>query len=349
MAFCARCGHDLADAPACARCGAPAVRLTSLGAAAHTSPRLAATSAGDTAERPAVVTSAEEVVVPSPSPEPIPSNARFPLFADEVAAPRLPVGPPVGPTSVPAAGPAPVPGRHRSTGDLLPWVLLTTAAVGLLLVAAIWLVLRPGGEAAESGSTPTGATAAEADPDQEGEGSPGAGDNGEEASAGPRARDVARSATALVPATAPANVDVNGRRVSYTADQMFDGDPTTAWRMPGDGTDALIAIRLDAPTEVSRVGMINGYAKQATDGQGRTIRWYLRNRRITAVSWSFDDGSVVRQTLAARPRMQTVRIDPEVTRTIRLRLLDVTGPMPGRLGRDFTAISEISIRGLPAR
>jgi hypothetical protein len=375
MAFCSRCGHDLGEAPVCARCGTVAARYAQPGAAGHTSVRLRAVDpagglddSGDTAERPSVATDtlrapgrhAAAPVVPPPSTEPLladesePSNARFPLFADEVVSPLHP--------STPAVAPPPVEGRDRSMGDLLPWVLLAVAAVGLLLVAAVWLLFRPGGDATASDTPADAVAGVDSDPDDPGaaadgdaqtDGSEDQGGQGDasdkkEKAQGGKSRNVAATATALVPSSAPPGRDVDGRPVRYTAAQMFDGDPTTTWRMSGDGTDALITIRLAEPVAVSKVGLVNGYAKEDVDRQGRTVRWYPRNRRIITVTWSFDDGSILEQDLRQRPEMQMTKVDGEVTRTIRLRLVDVTAPMPGRLGRNYTAISEIRIKGLPA-
>ncbi len=342
MAYCARCGHDLAAAPTCDRCGTPAVRVASPGVAATLPPRPEPAAVADTAERPTVVATAPEVAaVPRPPSEPSPSNARFPMYADEVAEDRVDEPGP----AVASVAPTHVATRNRSMSDLLPWILLGFAAIGILLVTAIWLLIRPGGDAGAGSERPPASSAAAGD-DVSADAQPSGGGSSEAAPTGP-ARDVAAAATAQVPATAPPNQDVSGRPVRYDAAQMFDGDSTTAWRMPGDGTGALITIRLAEPTEVRRVGLVNGYAKEAVDSQGRTIRWYLRNRRITRVSWSFDDGSVVNQDLRQRPRMQTIKVGAEVTSTISLRLLDVTAPLPGRLGRNFTAISEIRVKGTP--
>ena len=43
---------------------------------------------------------------------------------------------------------------------------------------------------------------------------------------------------------------------------MLDGNPATAWRTAGDATGQSITITLPAPSVVSRVGLVNGYAKQ---------------------------------------------------------------------------------------
>jgi hypothetical protein len=376
MASCARCGNDLGDAAVCDRCGTPSARYAEPGVAGHVSRGAFVRDAGDTAERPAVAggrhaatRTAPEAVVPPPSPEPTPTNARFPLYADEVVPARTSPEewpPPAYPTVAPPDDDLAVvdgDAAHRSLGDLLPWILLGVAAIGLVLVGAVWLLFRPGADTASDASTAASSSRgsqdspADSTADSAGDSEDGADDGGasQEPSAGGGrtttgpSRDVSATATALVPDTAPPNQDVRGRPVRYDSDQMFDGDPSTAWRMPGDGTDALLTIRLAEPTQVRRVGLVNGYAKEDVDPGGRTVRWYPRNRRITRVTWSFDDGSIVKQRLRQRPTMQTVRVDREVTRTIRLRLVDVTAPMPGRLGRNYTAISEIRINGAPVR
>jgi hypothetical protein len=145
-----------------------------------------------------------------------------------------------------------------------------------------------------------------------------------------------------VPAVAPPNQDLRGRVTRYGPGQMLDGRRATAWRMPGNGRGALITIRLAQRSVVTEVGLINGYAKRVAGG---SVDWYPRNRRVAEVRWSFDDGSVVTQRLRMRPTLQTVPVDRERTRTIRLRLLDVTPPAPAPRGRDFTALSEVAVFG----
>ena len=80
---------------------------------------------------------------------------------------------------------------------------------------------------------------------------------------------------------------------------MLDATPATAWRTAGDATGATISFTLTKPSTIRRVGLINGYAKQVLSGSSR-VDWYPNNRRITAVEWFFDDGTVVRQDLRSR-------------------------------------------------
>ena len=129
---------------------------------------------------------------------------------------------------------------------------------------------------------------------------------------------------------------------------MLDGVPTTCWRMPGDGSGSTISVTLAEPTTLSEVGIINGYAKTSDDAGGRVFNWYRGNRRVLAVEWSFDDGTVVSQSLEEVRRLQTVDVDDVTTSTVTLRLVTVSAPGTGRSARDYTAISDLSLVGTPA-
>ena len=67
-------------------------------------------------------------------------------------------------------------------------------------------------------------------------------------------------------------------------------------------------IRLAQPGRITRVGLINGYAKVDRDAAGRPVRWYPRNRRILTVEWRFDDGTSLTQRLEQRPGLQTIDV-----------------------------------------
>lgn len=163
---------------------------------------------------------------------------------------------------------------------------------------------------------------------------------------GARGDDVASLATAIVPATAPPNQDLQGNLVRYEARNMLDGVAETCWRMPGDGSGAEITFQLAEPTTLTTVGLINGYAKLAIDAAGHELDWYHGNRRVLAVEWVFDDGTTVGQTLTDTDQMQTVPVSVTTT-TVQLRLLQVSAPGTGRAQRDYTAISDVTLRGTP--
>jgi len=165
----------------------------------------------------------------------------------------------------------------------------------------------------------------------------------------PPARPVDLTSTLRVtaPSAAPATTDLDGQLVAYEPRRMLDASPATSWRTAGDATGETITFTLPEPSTIRRVGLINGYAKQVPSGAS-LVDWYPNNRRITAVEWVFDDGTVARQDLVEKPRLQRLTIDPVTTSTVQLRLLSVTPPGAGVLGRDYTAISDILIAGTPA-
>lgn len=155
-----------------------------------------------------------------------------------------------------------------------------------------------------------------------------------------RPRELARGAGYDVPATAPPTTDLDGTLVAYEAVQMGDGDPRTAWRTAGDASGQTITVTLAEPGVVTRVGLVNGYAKQVAG-----VDWYPNNRRILSVTWGFDDGTSIEQTFAERPAVQRLKVAPVQTGTVTITITSVTPPGGGDLGRDYTAISEVSITG----
>jgi hypothetical protein len=210
------------------------------------------------------------------------------------------------------------------------------AVLALLAACAFGIWLFASGDEPDK-AAPTGSAPASSSPDSTSS-NPGSGEPGEPG-------DVARLATAQVPATAPPNQDLSGNMVRYEARNMLDGVPETCWRMSGDGTGEEITVALAEPTTLTSVGLINGYAKVATDARGRRLDWYHGNRRLLAVEWVFDDGTTVSQPLEDTPEMQTLDIDPVTTSSVRLRLVSVSAPGSGRAARNYTAISDLALVG----
>ena len=263
--------------------------------------------------------------------------------ADRLPA-SFPVPEPV-PTPDPTPAPAPVPQDadddlfdyddvDEDTGRThwLGWLVGAAVLVALMLFLASWI----GGidDEPDLGSQPTTETGATPGGEPESPAEP---------TTTAKRRNVARGATVQVPVTAPPTTDLDGNLVAYAASQMVDMRPTTTWRMPGDGSGAAIRITLRRKATISRVGLINGYAKKVAG-----VDWYPNNRRILGVTWGFDDGTTVTQTFAERPRMQRMKIQPVTTRTVTITINSVTAPGNGALGRDYTAISEVSLIGTPA-
>ena len=349
---CSACGHALGIGRFCTNCGHP-----------RGAPPAPSGDAQDTAER-AAVPPAPTLSHPVPAPpvyEP-PRPARFPLYADETS-PQQPVEQPVpgarvaeGEQEDPAGhevvpGLAPVPAPREPAGDRprrtsrLGWVAAAVAAIVLLGVGGILLL---------DGTDDTGSAADPVLPTLPADGTPsdgatptdpgttdGSGATPETPSEDPV--DVASRAEATPPDTAAPSRDVDGNAVRYEAFNMLDGQADTAWRMPGAASGQEIVFRLDAPTRISEVGLINGYAKVDPGYDG-----YTANRRITAVEWDFGDGTVIPQDLTDDLGVQRVAVDDVVSDTVTLRILAVTPPARGPAGRDYTAISDVALVGAPA-
>jgi hypothetical protein len=210
------------------------------------------------------------------------------------------------------------------------------AAVAVLLLAVLgglWWWLQPGSGERPSATDSSPATGAAS--------SSGSSSDGPAGSSG----ELLAGVSADVPDVAPPGQDVNGNPIDYGADNLFDEDPQTAWRMPGSGAGDDVVIRLARPGTITRVGLINGYAKVDRDANGDAVRWYPRNRRILTVEWRFDDGTTLTQKLGQRPGLQTIDVPDVTTQTVTLHLVRVSPPKPGRLGRDYTAISDLLLRG----
>jgi hypothetical protein len=159
--------------------------------------------------------------------------------------------------------------------------------------------------------------------------------------------DVAGFAEATAPRHAPAGVDFAGRPVTYVAPNMVDGRNDTCWRVPGNASGTVLTFRLDQPTRLTRVGLVNGYSKIAYS-RGRPYDWYLGNRRVLSADWIFDDGTTVSQQFGKNRALQQRVIKPVTTSVVRLRITSVSPPGHGRAARNDTAISEVFLLGRTA-
>lgn len=301
---------------------------------------------------------------PPVSPPPVyeaPPPARYPLFADESgpgSAAEIPAATPQTPglaetiveMAVPPAAHEPVvpssvrplsarpPSTHRRRPISAGWIASGLAAM-LLLGAGGWTLLRGSDSEpdlpARAGPAP-GPSTPTTDPD-----APETDDSGQDDQTNPL--DLTRLASASPPSTASPSRDVQGNAVRYEAFNMLDGQPDTAWRMAGDASGQEVVFQLDGPTRITQVGLLNGYAKVEPGYDG-----YAANRRITSVEWVFADGTVVPQTLAEDLAVQSIPLSDVVSDTVTLRILTVSEPAAGPAGRDYTAISDVSLVGSPA-
>jgi len=316
---CLRCGALMTGGRFCTRCGA---RLGS----EPTNPR----------SWPASTDTAERVYGP---PEP--------AYAAPTAATTSPAPSPAYGASQPAHA-APAPGGRRPGPGPGLWIGVAVAMVVVVLLGG-YLLLRGSGGGADQGSSAQPILPTSNAPSPSGSGSASASASPSSPSptvAGPPA-DVAGLSHASAPRHAPAGVDFAGRPVSYVAANLVDGRNDTCWRTPGDATGTVLTFRLDQPTRLTRVGLVNGYAKIAYSA-GRSYDWYRGNRRVLAVDWIFGDGSSVSQRFGSSRTMQQEAIKPVTTSVVKVRITAVSKPGKGRAARNDTAISEVLLLGRTA-
>jgi len=274
-------------------------------------------------------------VVASGEPEPPTAGSGVGTGPGPFARPPVPAARPAGPTGGAArrtrpGSARPAPGRKSLAG------LGLVAALVVLLLVVVGLVRDRTSSAGSTAATPATAqpTAPATDP---------AVPDTSSVEPAPTTFVEARvrPAGVAVPATAETGKDDAGRPVGYGGENLFDGNPSTCWRMNGDGTGRTITIDLGRPTTVTAVGLVPGYAKtDPTTGVDR----FGQNRRIVTVSWTTDVGATATQVLADSPTMQTVSTASSLsvaTRYLRLTIGGVTADG----GRDYTAISEIEVTG----
>src|SRR6266545_1427455 len=154
------------------------------------------------------------------------------------------------------------------------------------------------------------------------------------------ARPVLRPDRLRASATAEPALDASGERVSYGAANLVDDDPTTAWRVSGDGVGTTIRAEWDEPVALTSIGVVPGYAK--VDAADHTDRFH-QERRVVAVRCSFDHDPAVTVTFADLAELQTFTVDVR-TRRVTIEITRTTAAPE----RDFTAISELAFVGHPA-
>lgn len=323
---CAHCGVPLTEGRFCTNCGA---RIGTVPAGPEVWPPTT-----DTAERRYDVSAPAPVAAPEATAEPA-YLSPGPAVPPPVVPPREPPGPPASPArQAPGAG---------------LWVAVVAAMLVMLLLGGFLLFHGSGGGGTTSESSPPLVPKTQHSPasPRTPTSSPSSSAPSRSPSTAGTASNVAGLARASAPAHAPSGVDFSGRPVTYVAANLVDGLADTCWRRTGDGTGTVLTFHLDQPTRLTRVGLINGYAKIAYDG-GRRYDWYRGNRRVLAVDWLFDDGSSVSQRLQESRGMQQIAIKPVTTGVVRLRITEVSPPGKGRAARNDTAISEVSLIGRTA-
>lgn len=135
------------------------------------------------------------------------------------------------------------------------------------------------------------------------------------------------------------STDSCGAPTNYQPVNAVDSIRETAWMVSGDGVGAVFTIVFEEPSIVSEVGLVPGYDK--FDPCSGTDRFDAL-RRVTAVRWTFDDGTSIDQEVSPTRDWQSTSVDPPaVASRVAMTILSTTEPGAGRL--DHTPVSEIVV------
>ncbi|MGH8867948.1 MAG: NADase-type glycan-binding domain-containing protein [Actinomycetes bacterium] len=158
--------------------------------------------------------------------------------------------------------------------------------------------------------------------------------------------NLASFAEVFAPGQSQDSQDNAGNLVTYDPANLTDGVPETAWRMDGDASGRSLTVVLPYRARVTHVGLINGYAK--TDAAGGRDDRYLQNRRVTSVTWRFEDGTRVRQQMGRTRDLQYIPVPGRhpSTAAVTMTIESTSGfGTKGTRAYDFTAVSEIAVFG----
>jgi hypothetical protein len=157
--------------------------------------------------------------------------------------------------------------------------------------------------------------------------------------------DIAATAHITAPASTTGHVDAAGNPASYPPEAMTDGDPSSAWRMDGDGSGQKITLSFRRVVTVTGLALDPGF-----DKVGKHQDRWPENRRISSATFTADDGSaftigfVTDPNLPASQRLQTFMLPaPVTTRTISIQI-EATDPAERGIF-DTTAISRLAVLG----
>ncbi|MFD4179718.1 NADase-type glycan-binding domain-containing protein [Rhodococcus sp. NPDC058514] len=263
--------------------------------------------------------------------------------AESTPPPPPPPPPPAQPLFDAPAPPAPGRGPLSWKG----WL-----GIGAAVTAAV-VLLAGGGFLLNSSlarDTDGQATAADSEPNDSndfGGGDFGGGDFGGEGEFGDVAAAITPTGAVPTCVAYPPAVDSTGRKISYEAPNATDGDLTTAWRCAGTNGQVL-SVSFACKLDLTSVGIDPGYDKKDVDGSDR----FVQNRKVTKVTWAFDDGTSVTQEVRPERGIQTLEVD-KAAKTVTLTINETVDgqPVKNAAGQesapfnDVTSVSEVRFNG----
>lgn len=123
-------------------------------------------------------------------------------------------------------------------------------------------------------------------------------------------------------------------RTSGAPQGLIDTADDSIWRCGGDGAGVMARFSFDSGATLAGFRLVNG----------NTV-WpdrYSVERRITAVRWTFDDGSFLVQGLAPNnSKAQEVRFPPTATGSVRMEIISATPPSDGSAMADAVSLSAV--------
>ncbi len=135
--------------------------------------------------------------------------------------------------------------------------------------------------------------------------------------------------------------DSLGKKVSYPAEAMTDGNLNTAWRCDGDGVGVSLTFNFKPGTELVRFAVYNGYGKR--DPKTNDLM-YGQYRRVSSVLWNLPSGQEIPQGFADNGSgAQQINIVPTtIDGPVTLTIQGSTNPgWPNIDTRDAVLISEV--------
>ena len=132
---------------------------------------------------------------------------------------------------------------------------------------------------------------------------------------------------------------------AYVANNLVDGDKTTAWaeNVDGDGVGESIQFRFSEPMVLKAMKLISGYDKDV-DGWDR----WVTNGRLRTFGLSFPDGVTKSFDLGDRRSWQVLPLGEKKTRTVRMTITGVYHAEPSIHHAHDTSVSEVRFTGWAA-
>lgn len=139
--------------------------------------------------------------------------------------------------------------------------------------------------------------------------------------------------------TASPSTTAAGKKVTFSASHLVDGETSTAWRCAGKGDEQRVTLTFDRPVDVTKVALVPGWATR--DKTSKANR-FAENGAPTVVTWRFDESSVKQRIGKPKPAWAQQTLKSTVrTKTVTLTIDSIR---PGNR-KAMVAVSEIRLTG----